>query len=136
MWGSVCADPNWDYKEANVTCRMLGHSDGQPRRERNKYGYSTYPVWMNHVYCNGTEEHLANCSFSGWAFSDSCYFPAGVFCYNITDSSDIAVRLEGGPDTNVGRVAVFYSGMWGAVCADPNWADKEAIVTCRMLGHR
>ncbi|XP_021345021.1 neurotrypsin-like, partial [Mizuhopecten yessoensis] len=129
-WGSIC--PQNGYNHAEVACRMFNYSDGWALRV---YKLSEEPVWMNNLRCNGSESSLADCQFDGWGQAIPCLYQAHVRCHNVSATSDIAVRLMGGPDTNVGRVEVFNGGMWGTVCADPNWNNKEANVTCRMLGH-
>ncbi|XP_022097591.1 uncharacterized protein LOC110982961 isoform X2 [Acanthaster planci] len=48
-------------------------------------------------------------------------------------SEDLPVRLVGGPDSNSGRVEVFFGGQWGTVC-DDRFDNNAAQVVCRQLG--
>ncbi|XP_021363571.1 scavenger receptor cysteine-rich domain superfamily protein-like, partial [Mizuhopecten yessoensis] len=133
--GNVCGYYDWDDRDANVTCRMFGYSDGHQIYRTTRYGRLTDPVWMAGVDCNGTENSLADCSFDGWGRVGSCSsYPASVFCYNVTET-DFAIRLSGGSESNVGRIEVYYSGYWGSVCGYYDWDDRDANVTCRMLGY-
>lgn len=40
------------------------------------------------------------------------------------------VRLRGSPSPNLGRVEVYYGGIWGSIY---NWDIKDATVVCRQL---
>lgn len=55
--------------------------------------------------------------------------------YGPTLSCFSAVRLADGPSENMGRLEVFYQGIWGSVC-DDGFSDKEAVVFCRIMGYR
>ena len=44
------------------------------------------------------------------------------------------MRLAGASVPNVGRVEVFYAGVWGAIDSY-NWDINDAHVVCRQLGY-
>ena len=44
------------------------------------------------------------------------------------------MRLVGASVPNVGRVEVFYAGVWGAI-GSYNWDINDAHVVCRQLGY-
>ena len=44
------------------------------------------------------------------------------------------MRLVGASVSNVGRVEVFYAGIWGAI-SSYNWDINDAHVVCRQLGY-
>lgn len=46
---------------------------------------------------------------------------------------DNTVRLVGGSNEYVGRLEVFYNGVWGTVCGDGSNYQTAAVV-CRSLG--
>ena len=60
----------------------------------------------------------------------------GKQSFNSLTGSDIDVRLNGGPEPYIGRVEVYFGGYWGTICGRNEWDDKDANVTCRMLGYR
>ena len=46
---------------------------------------------------------------------------------------DGEIRLSGGNATE-GRVEVCHNKVWGTVCDDEWWDNKDAEVACRQLG--
>ncbi|XP_069112364.1 scavenger receptor cysteine-rich domain-containing protein DMBT1-like isoform X1 [Argopecten irradians] len=134
QWGTICSS-RWDDNDAKVVCRMLGYSESV-----NYYNYFFPPgtgmVWMTDLECTGTESTLYECGFNGWGSACSHYYDVGVFCFNNTDASEVAVRLIEVSEyhNRSGRVEVFYAGLWGYVIYN-SWDDKDADVVCRMLGY-
>ena len=84
---------------------------------------------MDNVYCDGTEEELANCRFDGWSKTDcESGEAAGVICMNDKEESwsestlnlvklpkmkikqthqrGMAIRLSGGHSPSEGRVEI------------------------------
>jgi len=52
----------------------------------------------------------------------------------LTTATAQTVRLVGGPSPREGRLAVYYSRVWGTVC-DDYFDDAAAGVVCYMLGY-
>ena len=72
MWGGIC-DDEWDRDEAKVACQMLGFPGAiaamhgsRFKAFRNdfcrhifaRYGYTPTTIWMDNLYCYGTEDRL------------------------------------------------------------------------------
>ena len=87
QWGVVC-DDDWDLKDAQVVCRMLGYDKALEASSRAKYGtgsgslgYGTPKMILDDVNCKGTESTLADCQHAG--FKDHYCKPneaAGAAC--------------------------------------------------------
>ena len=57
--GTVC-NPNWDYSESKVVCRMLGYQGGSPIY-RNRFGKGSGEFRLDYVACNGKENSIFAC---------------------------------------------------------------------------
>uniref|UniRef100_A0A8C4UJ87 SRCR domain-containing protein n=1 Tax=Falco tinnunculus TaxID=100819 RepID=A0A8C4UJ87_FALTI len=62
-WGSLCAS-RWDLSDAHVLCRHLNCGFAETIPERGRFGRGTGPIWRDSFHCNGTEEHLGQCSMT------------------------------------------------------------------------
>ena len=83
QWGTVCAY-SWDYNDANVACKQLGHYSYISYYHYAYYGSGTGPVWLSNLYCNGRESSLFDCSSAYSTIerrSCSHYKDASVKCY-------------------------------------------------------
>ena len=80
-WGTVC-DSLWDINDAEVVCRELGYIGVIQVYSSAAFGQGVGFVWMSNVRCNGREEHLSDCTFSGWGVTPDCShaMDAGVWC--------------------------------------------------------
>ena len=152
VWGGVC-DDEWDEYDARVVCRHLGYPGYQGITNGGRFGYTPDTIWMDNVYCYGTEKRLEDCRFEGWGVHDCDRTEAaGVRCQPHPPSStstttttprpktpiaevahSLHLRLAGGRTEAEGRVEVrLDQGEWGAVCGD-GWGLREAVVVCRQL---
>ena len=69
MWGSIC-DDEWDTYDAGVACTQLGFPGAERHTHSSQYGYSLTTIWMDNMYCYGTEKSLSDCRFDGWGKHD------------------------------------------------------------------
>ncbi|KAI8514478.1 scavenger receptor [Branchiostoma belcheri] len=131
-WGTVCHN-QFDMKDADVVCRMLGYPNATQVQNDAYFVQGTGPIYMDDLRCDGNESSIFNCSYAGWTIQDCDHGQdAGVVCR--TDFSRI--RLVGGSGPNEGRVEVrpADSSRWGTVCHN-GFDLKDAEVVCRMLGY-
>ncbi|XP_053565375.1 scavenger receptor cysteine-rich type 1 protein M130 isoform X2 [Bombina bombina] len=59
-WGSVC-DVQWDMSDAHVVCRQLGCGAAVSAHKGTHFGSGSGPIWLEKVYCNGSESKLSQC---------------------------------------------------------------------------
>ncbi|XP_078685566.1 uncharacterized protein LOC144918572 [Branchiostoma floridae x Branchiostoma belcheri] len=81
-WGTVCHN-QFDIKDADVVCKMLGYPSAQLVRNDAYFGPGRGPIYMDNLRCNGDENSLFNCSYPGWTTNDlNCSHDqaAGVEC--------------------------------------------------------
>eukprot|EP00105_Crassostrea_gigas_P042487 XP_019926635.1 PREDICTED: deleted in malignant brain tumors 1 protein [Crassostrea gigas] len=129
-WGTVCDDLVTD-KLAAVVCRSLGF----PWNTSEVYGNAVYgpgsgPIWLDGVYCKGSETSIDECQHGEWGTHDCNHSKdVSINC----SPNDTLIRLVGGDTEFEGRLEVYKVGQWGTVCDySPN--DKLAAVVCRSLG--
>jgi len=153
VWGGIC-DDEWDKDEAKVACKSLGYPGADIATNGARYGYSPAVIWMDNMYCYGTEKTLDKCRFDGWGTHDcERTEAAGVRCTPHPPSTtttttttpvpkipmvhvakDMDIRLAGGRTAKEGRIEMkFDDGPWGVACGD-GWGVREAIVACKQLG--
>ncbi|XP_019616489.1 PREDICTED: deleted in malignant brain tumors 1 protein-like [Branchiostoma belcheri] len=94
-WGTVCHN-QFDMKDADVVCKMLGYPSAQLVRNYAYFGPGRGPIYMDNLRCNGDENSLFNCSYPGWMINDlNCSHDqaAGVEC---TGEPFLLVATNGG----------------------------------------
>eukprot|EP00057_Strongylocentrotus_purpuratus_P009587 XP_011664061.1 PREDICTED: deleted in malignant brain tumors 1 protein-like [Strongylocentrotus purpuratus] len=132
-WGTIC-HYWWDLRDARVVCRMLGFDGALDAPGSARFGQGSGPILLDRVNCDGTEDNLAGCGYSGNArYSCSHTSDAGVMCYSGVHPNPLQVRLVNGSNDAEGRVEVIIEGSWGTIC-DDWWDLRDANVVCRMLG--
>ena len=68
-WGTICNLYQWSVVNSRVVCQELGYPDARTGFDYEGYGSgrSDQPVWLENVYCYGTEELLVDCYYyRGW----------------------------------------------------------------------
>lgn len=101
------------------------------------FGLGSGPIYMNNVYCIGSESSLFNCSFNSRFITCDHDEDAGVKCFSKTTEGNCSlgdVRLQDGLTKSEGRVEVCFNGEWGTVC-DKYWGNTDASVVCHQLGY-
>ena len=56
----------WDLSEAGLVCRDLGFPGAVAATHGSKFGFTPATIWMDNLYCHGTEAKLHRCRFDGW----------------------------------------------------------------------
>uniref|UniRef100_A0A8C4PWA5 SRCR domain-containing protein n=1 Tax=Eptatretus burgeri TaxID=7764 RepID=A0A8C4PWA5_EPTBU len=64
-WGTVC-DDFWDNNDAQVVCRQLSCGSPMTAASPVDFGQGQGSIWMDNVFCNGSETHLSQCQHNGW----------------------------------------------------------------------
>ena len=100
-------DQSWDFKDANVVCRMLGFDGALQVYAGGQFGEGTGAIHYGGLECNGGESRILHCRNTG---TESCTHAndAGVRCK--------IMRLADGQNRNYGRVEVFMNDTWGTMC--------------------
>ena len=81
-WGTVC-DDGWGSIDAGVVCRQLGFGSYGRSYSFAYFGQGSGPIWLDYVFCTGSESMLASCGHLGVNITRSCSHAedAGVRCY-------------------------------------------------------
>uniref|UniRef100_A0A672KR37 Si:dkey-21h14.12 n=1 Tax=Sinocyclocheilus grahami TaxID=75366 RepID=A0A672KR37_SINGR len=126
-WGTVC-DACWEMRAASILCKQLNCGIAVSVVGSDWFGEGSGEIWADVFDCDGNETKLSECSISSWSRAECSHRQdVGVIC-----SSRGSIRLVGSGGDCAGRLEVFHSGSWGAVC-DDSWDIKDAHVVCRQL---
>ena len=63
QWGTVCND-SFDINDAEVVCRQLHFNGANETLGSAQFGTGTGPIWLDDVWCNGSEQELSECPHS------------------------------------------------------------------------
>uniref|UniRef100_A0A1X7TQF9 SRCR domain-containing protein n=2 Tax=Amphimedon queenslandica TaxID=400682 RepID=A0A1X7TQF9_AMPQE len=136
-WTTLC-DQTWDFNDAAVTCRQLGYSSYGAIPTYNCYTERQLSFGITNLGCNGSEEHILNCSYSNPVlYNCLSHNDAGLICQTSAQQSnctDGEVRLVDGSGPHEGRIEVCINEAWGTVCSN-GWSNTDANVICKQLGY-
>ncbi len=90
-WGTVCVD-SWDWRDARVACRQLGHS--VDKATAIIFSLGSGEIWLHDVRCTGTETRLIDCP-AGPLGTHNCLHveDAGVSCLTAGESMSSMMML-------------------------------------------
>merc|ERR1712137_471868 len=88
LFGTVC-DSSWEgfsQTNVNVACSELGMTGGTLGLPGQSPG--EYTIWLDQVFCWGTEASIAECSNSGWGVHN-CFHGQDVYieCQSCEDDA-------------------------------------------------
>nr|NP_001163393.2 tequila, isoform F [Drosophila melanogaster]ACZ94664.2 tequila, isoform F [Drosophila melanogaster] len=83
VWGSVC-DDDFNLKSAQVACNSMGFF-GPAKIEKNIFGNSNGPIWLDQVMCFGNETSIDQCNHWNWGE------------HNCNHTEDVALHCSAGP---------------------------------------
>lgn len=90
-WGSVCK--NWWFmwsKQAQIVCRQLGMVGGMNLGNSLTKANKDVRIWLDKVWCKGTEKRLDECWHRGWGRHTCGHFKdVSVRCTLPTDNSHL-----------------------------------------------
>ncbi|XP_063406060.1 deleted in malignant brain tumors 1 protein-like [Mytilus trossulus] len=132
-WGTVC-DNHFGNIDAEVACKQLGYCSGimQPANLISNGGGA---IWLNDVYCNGSESRLLDCNFNNVTLQCDHRDDVGIHCFlNCSTEDEGDLRIAAGYAKHQGRLEIKYRGEWGTVC-DNHFGNVDAEVACRQLGY-
>ena len=87
-WGTIC-DDFWSIHDADVACKMLGFGSAIDNPREAHYGQGSGTIWLDNVFCKGTETNLLQCSHSGVGVHNCQHSEdAGVKCSSECRKSD------------------------------------------------
>lgn len=162
MWGTIC-DDSWNYRDADVVCRMLGYSSSYRIYYRAYFGQGQGPIWIDQIKCPNGAQSLLECEpkQEDWGVHDckknedagvECRreFPAKppsmpvmLSCPGCTQwgtCSNCSKKSFPSPTDCQEQVAVegfvfaHYENEWHPVTAD-GWDIRDARVVCGELGY-
>ena len=82
IWGTVC-DDGWDSAETNVVCRELSLGSAVTGVSLNHIQKGTGKMWLDDVFCAGSEESLMKCRHRPWGTT------------NCQHNEDVVLRCTG-----------------------------------------
>jgi len=82
QWGTICSYYQTNGNVARVICQELGYPDARAGSVSFGHGEDSQPIWLSYLYCEGTEESVAECYYSIWdnTFCNSHSYDLSVSC--------------------------------------------------------
>ena len=80
-WGTVCSE-GFDAKDAEVTCKYLGHPGVEEIYDNGKFKTKGTPIWMSYLKCTGEEYSPFEC------------VQAPIGNHDCSHNQDVAIRCS------------------------------------------
>lgn len=92
-WHQLCHDGSFDNVAANVACKQLGYSTGQPFCCSSFGVYSRNSIdYIQNISCTGNEDLLENCTYTLGKCTSNNYM--SLYCPNTTANATLGMYIH------------------------------------------